>query len=296
MLNIVCFFHYFYFYYYSIFLLPSPMSNIYLYAELLFNIRQITVFAILPSNCNAKTKVWLDHDLRTLRLSHEDEESIIELPCSVANNANLKLPSVAVSELSFRLVVGDTAILPAQSKQATDCNDPWQVSRLSPETQVGCGSCGTLMVTNVNVWKHLPSASWAEMMDFWHCHKPSAIDGHDDYAGSSKGYAAANALDPTTGTGLVCVSHLLVLAMDCTGIKVGLSVFLPLRTRSNLHERATRRRRASEFSVLWQRRRYNCPREIVNSTVNQCLTTLYVHDERWVISFLTADALSRDAF
>ena len=196
------------------------MSTIYLYAELLLNIRQVTVFVILPSKCNTNTRVELDHDQRTLRLRHEDEESIIELPCSVANNSNLKLPSVAARELSFRLVVGDTAILPAQSKQATDCNDPWPASRLSSETQVACGSCGTFLVTNVSVWKHLPSAGWADLMDFWHCHKPSAIDGDDDRAGSSKGYAAANTLDPTTGTGLVGVTYLLVSSMDCTGLQV----------------------------------------------------------------------------
>ena len=197
------------------------MSIIYLYAELLLNIRQVTVFVILPSKCNTNTRIGLDHDQRTLRLRHEDEESIIELPCSVANNANLKLPSVAARELSFRLVVSDTAILPAQSKHATDCNGPWPASRLSPATQVACGSCGTFLVTNVNVWKHLPSAGWADLMDFWHCHKPSAIDGDDNHAGSSKGYAAANILGPTTGTGLVGVTYLLVSSMDCTGIQVG---------------------------------------------------------------------------
>ena len=197
------------------------MSTIYLYAELLLNIRQVTVFAMLPSKCNTNTRIGLDHDQRTLRLRHEDEESIIELPCMVANNANLKLPSVAARELSFRLVVSDTAILPTQSKQATDCNDPWPASRLSSETQVACGSCGTFLVTNVNVWKHLPSAGWADLMDFWHCHKPSAIDGDDGHSGSSKSYAAANILGPTTGTGLVGVSYLLVSSMDCTGIKVG---------------------------------------------------------------------------
>ena len=197
------------------------MSTIYSYAELLLNIRQITIFVILPSKCNINTRVGLDHDQRKLRLRHEDEESIIELPCSVANNASLQIPSVATRELSFRLVVSDTAILRAQSEQATDCNDPWPASRLSPTTQIACRSCGTFLVTNVNVWKHLPSAGWADLMDFWHCHKPSATDGDDDHAGSSKGYAAANILGPTTGTGLVGVTYLLVSSMDCTGIQVG---------------------------------------------------------------------------
>ena len=165
--------------------------------------------------------MWLGHDQRTLSLRHEDEESTIELPCSAADRANLKLPSVAARELSFRLVVSDSAILSAPPRQATDCNDPWPASRLSSGTQVACGSCGTLLVNNANVWKHLPSAGWADMMDFWHCHKPSSSDGDDDHAASTKGYAAAHALGPTTGIGLVGVSHLLVSDMDCIGIKVG---------------------------------------------------------------------------
>ena len=197
------------------------MSSIYLYAELLLNIRQVTVLAILPSNCNASTRMWLGHDQRTLILRHDDEESTIELPCSVAKDAKLKLPSAAAKELSFRLVVSDAARLPAQAELVTDCNDPWPSSKLSSETQVTCRSCGTLLVNGVKAWKHLPSADWADMMDFWHCHKPSAVDRDDDYAGRSKGYAAANALGPTTGSGLVGVGHLFVSDMDCTGIKVG---------------------------------------------------------------------------
>lgn len=197
------------------------MSSIFLYAELLLNIRQVTVVANLPSNCNGETRVWLCHDQRTLRLRHEDEEAIIELPCSVVNNANLKIPPGTTRELSFRLVVSDAARLSIPAKHATDCNDPWPAMKLTSETQVACGSCGTLFVNNVDVWKHLPGASWADMMDFWHCHKPSAKDEDDVHAGSEKGYAAANALGPTAGVGLVDVSQLLVADMDCVGIEVG---------------------------------------------------------------------------
>ena len=209
------------------------MSSIYLYAELLLNIRQVTVFAMLPSNCNAKTRMWLGRDQRTLSLRHEGDEAIIELPCLVASSANPKFPSAAARELSFRLVISDAAGLLAEPKQATDYHDPWLALKLTSETQVACGSCGTLLVNNVNVWKHLPSAGWADMMDFWHCHKPSPVDDDNAHAGSSKGYAAANALGPTTGTGLVGVSYLLLSDMDCTSIKVGNYLFALLRMGPN---------------------------------------------------------------
>ena len=204
------------------------MSSIHLYAELLFNIRRVTVFATLPSDCDAKTRLWLAHDQRTLTLRHEDEEAVVVLPCSVVSNPNLKIPSVATRELSFRLAVSDAATIPAQAKQTADCNDPWPASKLTSETHVACGSCGNLLVKNITVWKHLPSAGWADMMDFWHCHKPNAIDGDDQWAGSSKGYAAANALGPTIGTALVGVNHLIVSDVDCTGIKVGQYLLIPL--------------------------------------------------------------------
>ena len=247
-------------------------SSIYLYAELLLNIRQVSLVAILPSNCNEKTRIWLGDDRRTLTLRHENEEAIIELPCSVVDCESLKIHSPPTRELSLRLAISDTARLPIQVNQATNCNDPWPALGLTPQTHVACKSCGSLLVKTVNVWKHLPSAGWADMMDFWHCHKPSANTADDEYAGSSKVYAAANALGPTAGTGLVDVSHFLVSYIDCIGLEVDQSLFLYLRMYSACQKRVPRRRPASETSVPWQGRRYNCPRETPNSTVNQGLS------------------------
>ena len=247
-------------------------SSVYLYAELLLNIRQVSLVAILPSDCNERTRIWLGDDRRTLTLRHEDEEAIIELPCPVADCGSLKIHATSTRELSFRLAISNTARLPVQVEQAADCSDPWLALGLTPETHVACKSCRFLLVKTVNVWKHLPSAGWADMMDFWHCHKPSANTADDTYAGSSKGYAAANTLSPTAGTGLVDVSHFLISSIDCIGIEVDQDLFLYLRMYSACQKRVSRRRLASETSVPWQGRRYKCPREIQNSTVNQCLS------------------------
>ena len=196
------------------------MLSIYLYAELLFNIRQVTVLALLPSSCNASTRSWLARDQKTLRVRHEDEEATIELPCSVVINANLQVPSAPSRELSFRLVVSDLVKLPTHADQAAFSNDPWPANKLTCDTKVACGSCSNLLVLNIKVWKNLPSVGWADMMDFWHCHKPRTIHEDDESAGSSKGYAASNALRPAAGTGLVDISHLLISDYDCTGIEV----------------------------------------------------------------------------
>ena len=172
--------------------------------------------------------MWLCHDRRSLRLRHENEEATIELPCPVAKNVELKIPPATTRELSFRLAVSDTARLLTQAKEAIDCNDPWPAWKLKSETRVACGSCGSILVNNVNAWKHLPNSGWADMMDFWHCHKPNAKNGDNEYAGSDKGYAAANALGPTAGIGLVDAGKFYVTAIDCTGLEVGQSPLLLL--------------------------------------------------------------------
>lgn len=192
------------------------MTPIYYYAELLFNIRQVTVFAILPSVCNNTTKIELTADGRILCFRHENGKATIELPCPVVNSSNLTIPPIPTRELSFRLA----AKFATPIESASDNEEPWPASKLTSETQIACQPCGCRLVTAVTVWKDLPSGGWADMMDFWHCHKPTAENGHDASAGSMKGYAASNDLGPAAGVGLVDVGHFLIAENDCTGVQV----------------------------------------------------------------------------
>ena len=195
------------------------MPKTHLYAELLINIRQVTVFAILPSPSNEYTRIWLDAGHDILYLTHDGEESSITLPCPVViNNATLKLPLTPVTELSFR--VGAATQLPPKAEVYNANSIPWPASKLTSETHVACQSCGNPFITNATNWKDLPSGGWADMMDFWHCHKPTTENSNHDTAGSTKGYAAANVLGPTPGVGLVDTSHFLLAETDCIGIRV----------------------------------------------------------------------------
>jgi len=196
------------------------MASIHLYAELLFNIRQVTVFAILPSDSNEGTRINLLSDQKTLKLQHKDQDALIELPTQVSSATALTIPSTPTKELSFRLSVSTAASLPSPAKSVIDTNIPWPASRLTSETKIACQSCGNSLTADVTVWKDLPSGGWADMMDFWHCHKPSTRNGTDDSVGSTKGYAAANDLGPQTGVGLVDISHFLLNESDCIGIQV----------------------------------------------------------------------------
>lgn len=196
------------------------MATIYLYTELLVNIRQITVFAILPSNCNESTQIHLDSDQR-IRLSHEGEESVVEIPCPVITTSVLKIPEIPTRELSFRLGIKNGEDLILQRESDIGSSVPWPASVLQDGTIIACRSCDNLLVTNVTVWKDLPTGGWADMMDLWHCHKPDLENGKDGiFAGSTKGYAAAHNIGPVEGTGLVDVSHFLFAESDCEGVKV----------------------------------------------------------------------------
>lgn len=196
------------------------MTATYLYAELLLNIRQVSVFAILPSISNDRTRTAISSDQKTLTLHHIDEEVKIELPYTVAKDINLKIYPKATRELSFRLGLSIDAKPVQNVRSDNESTVLWPASKLTPETQIACQSCGNMLVTNVSIWKDLPSGGWADMMDFWHCHKPTTKNGSDAFAGNTKGYAASNDLKPTKGVGLVDVSHFLLAEKDCTGIKV----------------------------------------------------------------------------
>ena len=196
------------------------MASIYLYAELLVNIRQVTVLAILPSKCHQGTWISLLPDQKTLHVQHEDLISTVELPCQIANTASAKIPQVPSNELSFRLSVSPDVDLSLSSRSVMGDNVPWPASKLMSETQIACQSCSNPLIKDVTVWKDLPSGGWADMMDFWHCHKPGPEDGSHESFGSTKGYAAANDLSPTAGVGLVDVGHILFAEVNCTGMQV----------------------------------------------------------------------------
>ncbi|RAH43713.1 HECT-type E3 ubiquitin transferase [Aspergillus brunneoviolaceus CBS 621.78] len=104
---------------------------------------------------------------------------------------------------------------------------PWRAPDMRPGTRVRCRRCESVVLDQPArsaegwVWKDLPSGNWAEMMDFWHCHKPDPEGGHehgDDPNAMVKGYGAANQVVATVGTILVDVAAFLVAVEDCLGV------------------------------------------------------------------------------
>ncbi|RAL10820.1 HECT-type E3 ubiquitin transferase [Aspergillus homomorphus CBS 101889] len=174
-------------------------------------------------------------------------------------------------EVSFRMIVDDddggSAGAALLDEELVGGFVPWRAMDMRAGTRVRCRLCEVVVLDRPGgfdrglgsgkrgeeegegikgwVWKDLPSGNWAEMMDFWHCHKPDPVDGrhgHDDGDGNDdeegngpgdgekgeqgaksrledpnatvKGYGAANQVVATLGTILVDVATFLVAEGD----------------------------------------------------------------------------------
>ncbi|PGH08061.1 hypothetical protein GX51_01503 [Blastomyces parvus] len=190
-----------------------------LYAELLPNIRQITLHVSLPDSSSSspspttadtsanfaggKCSISILPSRRAVSLSSADATQTLTLPARVSEAAHTivsKQPThnpsgAGPGELLFRLPV-DVETGPAgASRHANDLagherNEvqvPWTAKDMCAETRVRCKQCTNLLFIPLKegtvTWKDLPSTDWAEMMDLWHCHKPDThAEDHGDAA------------------------------------------------------------------------------------------------------------------
>lgn len=205
------------------------MPSILIYAELLLNIRHVTLFLILPSDPGPDTAASLSPDERSIVITHEGERQGLDLPCRVDAISASDLPLTKARELSFRLQVAtDVDLSQIRQQFSTGKDAPWPASSITSESCIACRSCkNTLVRDSIPVWKDLPSENWAEMMDLWHCHKPNIEDTHNNHTHElKKGYAASNRISPSQGVGLVDTSHILLFENDCIGLQVCFSLTL----------------------------------------------------------------------
>jgi hypothetical protein len=249
-----------------------------LYAELLANIRQISLAASLPSPCDASTQVALSADRSTVELSHGSSNCSLTLPAKVALGGAL-LPiqdkQKGTAALSWRLPL-DTSSL-SSSRQANADHTPWSATDLDPSSGVACRHCGTNVVPAgaVTAWKDLPSENWAEMMEFWHCHKPDHHHNHDGEAGkadeeslAARGYGAASTISAQQGVGFVDLTTLLFAETDCSNVTVSswrgrvFSPWPPVSYSTLLFEAplGTKKVAKPAHQPQWHGYRYKCPK------------------------------------
>lgn len=240
--------------------------SLYLHAELLPNIRQITLYVSLPGSPGfdgIRPEIQLSESRRAVTVSLPEPldhvAETIKLPARVsdATRGSLKVNATAAKasraghptnsshDYSFRMQIdpSDEALRPKD--EITDNCVPWTAADMSPSTRIRCRGCGTVFLqesgsrhesgqgyhrTQGWIWKDLPSGNWAEMMDFWHCHKPDPHE-HDpksevaaalkieEQTAQTKGYGASSRVEAIPGTVLIDVGTFLLPETDCVGLK-----------------------------------------------------------------------------
>ncbi|KAL8809360.1 MAG: hypothetical protein Q9200_003481 [Gallowayella weberi] len=228
------------------------MADVYIYAELLLNIRQVTALVSLPSDCNTGTSVTLSQDRISLSIKHEGRSARIKLPAQIRIGYVPQIAPGSTRALSFRLPIADDAAIELGGiHQPTSA---WPAHSITPESELACRFCfAPLLKESVKTWKDMPSEDWAEMMDFWHCHKPDTED--DDEASSGqqqqqqiglrKGYGASNRIAPTPRMGLVDITYFLLMRRECNVVLDADPVVLKASAVS-------RSRRPSQSSALYE--------------------------------------------
>lgn len=212
-----------------------------IYAELLSNIRQISVVASLPSPCRASTTLRLgeEHDGRHLfQLNHDDSRYEIRLPARVDRSATIQQPQPGKLELSWRFPIWTSTGL-NEEPDSGYVSQGWSATSLTAGITLLCRECQEVIIAKdvIAEWKDLPSENWAEMMEFWHCHKPedkpddraSHTSGHghdhhpktdDQEKNTNRGYGANSRFAARTGVGFVDILTFLLAEGDCENIKV----------------------------------------------------------------------------
>ena len=197
------------------------MAVINLYAELLLNIRQLTILVTLPTTSNDTTRVELSPDQRSLSIFHDGKYTAVNLPCKAASSSVTMASASNIKELSFRLPITHDNRAEGYNGVNNSGHFIWPASALSSTTKIACRCCKNVVVKRgITSWKDLPSENWAEMMDFWHCHKPHVKEDGLGADSTSKGYAASNVCIPKPGIGFVDDLHLLLASNDCVGLEV----------------------------------------------------------------------------
>jgi hypothetical protein len=203
------------------------MSSIEIYAELLNNIRAVTLVVSLQSESNQETNATLSADGQMVTISHESISASIRLPTQMTGGgtATLALPAAPAKDLTLRLQLQETA--PGLLKLEDESSEniiPWSAPDLDLSVSLLCKNCNTKVLRSsaIREWRDLPSENWAEMMDFWHCHKP-----HDDRSSppdqSDKGYSASNQLRATPSIGFIAPLYFVFTEQDCTNVVVSQS-------------------------------------------------------------------------
>ncbi|KAI8961712.1 ubiquitin-conjugating enzyme E2-binding protein [Daldinia sp. FL1419] len=186
---------------------------VFIYAELLSRIQGVSVGCELNTPTSASTKAVISSDGWFFTIHHDDVETTIRLPGQVVPVNQLPIQSLGKKHLSCRLPLASRIGRDAFS--TGEQHVPWSATDLQPESPITCRGCRATIVKPgaIKVWKDLPSENWAEMMEFWHCHKPHD-HGHGHDGPASKAYGANSRISAQAGVGFVDLSSFLISETD----------------------------------------------------------------------------------
>jgi len=201
------------------------MASIHLYAELLNNIRAVTLVASLETEQNEETRIELSQDGQIIHVTHEGETASLSLPTRMigGGTAAITLPPIPSRDITLRLQLEEKEpgllMLHSNSENVL----PWSADTVN--NNIACRHCGNhlLKPSSVKEWKDLPHEDWAEMMEFWHCHKPYEQESQESKTESQQGYAAHERICARPGVGLVGPTHFVLSAEDTMNIAVCLT-------------------------------------------------------------------------
>ena len=197
------------------------MSSIKLYAEFLPNISQVVLAVTLKSCQNDGTRIELSSDFKWVTLKHEDEQSVIELPCRVSAMIIPEMPKYRTTDISFRWPTASGTGSAQAVESSLSRSVPWSATFLTNATCLGCRRCKTIIVSEtIRAWKDLPSKNWSDMMEFWHCHKADCTSNSSDTITRS---AAFEGIKSTPEIGLVDTAAFVIFQGDCNNLVVSTS-------------------------------------------------------------------------
>ncbi|KKA26278.1 hypothetical protein TD95_000002 [Thielaviopsis punctulata] len=190
-----------------------------IYAELLATLRQVSLHITFPSPITSSSTLHISGP--HLTLTHASLKTTLLLPSAVRVPSSLPLAPGSL-QAHFKLPLAPSFCPPVPVHAHPDA--PWDSCDLHSAAGVFCRSCAAQVVPpgTVRVWKDLPSENWAEMMEFWHCHKPyvpvAAADEQEKKL-AQRAYGADATIAAQQGVGFVDLTSFLFAEDDVKNVQ-----------------------------------------------------------------------------
>jgi HECT-like Ubiquitin-conjugating enzyme (E2)-binding len=132
-----------------------------------------------------------------------------------ASKTQLLEPEVTGSILSLRIPAALSSTIQISSRPPLSSAEDVPANAI-----VSCTNCSAALGRPMSRWRDLPSDSWQEYSDYWHCHHRH-----------SEPHTSSTAILPRPGTGLIGLTYLLLHHSDLlVQIKVPTPPCFPWRT------------------------------------------------------------------